>query len=193
MVKTRWWVRTTILVATLVALAGCGRPNEAGAGEDASAEQMPELSVQQAGEIISDAMLITSQALYLAIAGTGESREVATDDRALVLSWSEEANFLTGVGRYELELDDYAIPENDPFSEHYHGYVFTGTIVLESPTGADTAIAFELDASHPSPDDYPGERVVLNLGGASEADTDAPGTVLVNGREFSFEELSASF
>ena len=117
-------------VALLVILlfAGCGAAggDEGGRSETASgARRAPEPTAVQAGEAVSDAMLVTSQALYLAIAAPPVSRRVVADDGRLSLEWSEDANFMTGAGTYDIVLDGYAIAPDDPFAEHYHGYSLT--------------------------------------------------------------------
>ncbi|MFW6293732.1 MAG: hypothetical protein ACOC7V_15615, partial [Spirochaetota bacterium] len=156
----------------LLALAGC---DAAGDAEETVAEpsrpnDWPTVTTRQAGEAVSDAMLITSQALYLAIATGTEAREVRSADDLLRLSWSEDADFLTGNGSYEISLDGYTIAADDRFAEHYHGYALTGTISLESEPGADTRVAFVLDSDHEDADRYPARRIELRLGpGESEA------------------------
>jgi hypothetical protein len=190
--------RTAPLVAAvLLLLAGCNAPTDDGETgvEPARPNDWPVVTSRQAGEAVSDAMLITSQALYLAIATNTGSREVTSDDGLLRLSWSEDADFLTGIGTYEIALDGYAIAADDPFSEHYHGYALTGTIRLASAPGADTRIDFALDADHADGERFPAKRIELRLG-HEDADTEdgARDTyVRVNAEEFPFEDLAASF
>lgn len=181
-------------------IAGCGDGEESAGAPEAAVEPGPEITAEEASEAISDAMLIASRALYLAINEPSVTREVATEDGRLRLEWSEDASFLSGAGTYLITLDEFSINETDPFARHSYGYVFTGTIRLYSETGTRTEIDFNLQTGHPEPETHPARTIRLSLAGfASEEgdETDAPsateGTILVNGRPFSFDELAASF
>jgi len=186
-----------LAVATLVllALTGCNAPPDDGetAADAARPDDWPAVTAAQAGEAVSDAMLITSQALYLAIATSAESREVTSADGLLSLSWSEDADFLTGHGIYEISLDGYAIAADDPFAEHYHGYSLTGTISLASAPGTDTQISFALDSDHEDAARFPARRIELRLGDGDADDGEDEPFVRVNGEDFAFEELATSF
>ncbi|MFW5815112.1 MAG: hypothetical protein ACOCWX_06645 [Spirochaetota bacterium] len=179
-------------MALVAALAACGSRD--GAGEAAGGEVMPEVDAEQAGDVISDAMLVASRALYLAIAGSPDSGSVASRDGRLLLEWSDDADFRTGAGTYEITLDEYRIPDDDAFASHYYGYVLSGTILLSSGSGEETSIEFGLDARHEEPSSYPAQRVEVELSGVEEDDErEAAGSVRVNGRAFSFDELASSF
>lgn len=192
--RTHRLVQIAAALALAVALAACGSRDET---DDATTgEVMPEVDAEQAGAVISDAMLVASRALYLAIAGPPDAGSVASRDGRLILEWSDDADFRTGAGTYEITLDEYRIPGDDAFAQHYYGYVLSGTIRLASTTGEGTSIAFGLDARHEEPDSYPARRVEVELSGVEEQgedDPDANGSVRVNGRAFTFEELAGSF
>ncbi len=179
----------------LVILVGCGAPADQGVTNSNQGEpnDWPTVTTKQAGEAVSDAMITTSQALYLAIATRTAEREVTSADGLLRLSWSEDADFLTGNGSYEISLDGYSIAADDPFAEHYHGYALTGTISLESAPGTETRISFALDSEHGDPDRFPAKRIELRLGNDNEGDDSSRSFVRVNGEEFPFEELAGSF
>lgn len=187
---------TLHLIVTLLALLGivaCGG-SEGGDGATSAAETMPEIDAEQAGEVISDAMLVASRALYLAIAGPPDAGSVASRDGRLLLEWSDDADFRTGAGTYEITLDEYRIPDDDAFAPHYYGYILSGTILLSSGTGDQTSIEFGIDARHDEPGAYPARRVDVQLSGVDDDnDPDAGGSVRVNGRAFSFDELAGSF
>jgi len=191
----------TVAALIMFILAGCNAPADDGeaAAEPSGPHDWPAVTPSQAGEAVSDAMLITSQALYLAIATETDSRKVTSADGLLRLSWSEDADFLTGNGTYEISLDGYAIAAEDPFAEHYHGYAITGTISLASEPGAETRISFALDSEHEDAERFPARRIELRLGyedsddGADENNAEPEAFVRVNGEEFPFDELAASF
>lgn len=183
----------TAAVLLALALAACGDSGGTD-GMEAAREVMPEIDAEQAGAVISDAMLVASRALYLAIAGSPDAGRVASRDGRLTLEWSDDADFLTGAGTYEIALDEYRIPPDDAFAAHYYGYVLSGSIRLASSTGKGTSIEFDLDARHEEPDSYPARRVEVELSGVEEDDDrEAAGSVRVNGRAFSFDELAGSF
>lgn len=152
------------------------------------------LTATQAGEAVSDAMLVASQALYLAIATGTSDRRVATEDGRLSLTWSEDADFLSGAGEYEIALDRYAVADDDPFAIAYHGYLLSGTILLRSETGAQTRLVLDLETEHADPELYPARLVELDLSGFTDSEgSETDGIVRVNGREFSFAELAEAF
>lgn len=188
--------RALHLILTLIAglaIAACGGRQD---GDEAASGAVvaPEIDADQAGEVVSDAMLIASRALYLAIAGSPDAGSVSSRDGRLRLEWSDDADFRTGAGVYEITLDEYRIPADDAFSSHYYGYVLSGTIRLASSTGEHTSIGFALDARHAEPGAYPARRVELELSGVEDnTDRDASGYVRVNGRDFAFDELAGSF
>ncbi len=152
------------------------------------------LTATEAGEVVADAMLVASQALYLAITASASDRSVSSDDGRLSLTWSEDADFLSGAGTYEITLDRYAVAEDDPFAVAYHGYRLSGTILLQSETGARTRLVMELEADHDEPETHPARRVAIDLSGFADAEEPATeGGVLVNAQEFSFAELAEAF
>ena len=152
------------------------------------------VTATQAGEVVSDAMLVASQALYLAIATGTSGRRVTTRDGRLSLHWSEDADFLSGAGTYEIALDRYVVAEDDPFAIAYHGYLLNGTILLRSETGARTRLVLDLETGHTDPERYPARLVELDLSGFSDSEESATeGFVRVNGQEFSFAELAEAF
>lgn len=184
-----------LIMALIVGLgvAACGGPED---GEEAAPGEvlLPEVDAEEAGEVISDAMLVASRALYLAIAGSPDAGSVTSRDGRLLLEWSDDADFRTGAGTYQITLDEYRIPADDAFSSHYYGYILSGTIRLASGTGDRTSIEFGLDARHDEPESYPARRVEVQLSGMEDDnDPDAGGSVRVNGRAFSFDELAGSF
>ncbi|MFW5789275.1 MAG: hypothetical protein ACOCW3_04970 [Spirochaetota bacterium] len=184
-----------VIVTLIVGLGtvACGGPED-GPEAASGAVTMPEIDAEQAGEVISDAMLVASRGLYLAIAGPPDAGSVASRDGRLLLEWSDDADFRTGAGTYEITLDEYRIPDDDAFASHYYGYILSGTILLASGTGDQTSIEFGIDARHDEPESYPARRVEVRLSGVGEEDDpEADGTVRVNGRAFSFDELAPSF
>jgi hypothetical protein len=188
--------RVLQVILTLIVglgIAACGGPED---GDEAASDAlaMPEIDAEQAGEVISDAMLVASRALYLAIAGSQDAGSVSSRDGRLLLEWSDDADFRTGAGTYEITLDEYRVPDDDAFASHYYGYILSGTILLASGTGDQTSIEFGLDARHDESESYPARRVEVQLSGVEDDnDPDAGGSVRVNGRAFSFEELAGSF
>ena len=180
-------------MALLAILAACGGGDEHPVAPDEE-EAGPDLSAEQAGAAIADAFLVTSRALYLAITAPSDSRSVSSPNGALMLSWSEDADFLTGTGTYEVELDDYTIPEDDPFAELYNGHRLTGRIELASPAGEPTALDFDLQVSHPEPEVYPAQSIRIDLTGLARGEEREPeGRLIINGRLFTFEELAPAF
>ena len=176
-----------------VVLLSCGARDGAH-DEAANIDEPAPLTSAQAGEIISDAMLVASQALYYAIATAPDGREVVSPDERLHLTWSEDASFLSGAGRYEITLDGYSVPSDYPFADHYVGYVLTGTILMRSTAGAHTDLAFDLQSSHPDPERHPATTIRVELSGFSSSDdATTVGSVLINGQEFTFADLAASF
>ena len=176
-----------MFVLLLSCAGGDGSRNAAESGETA-------ITAEQAGAAVADAMLVTSQALYMAIASGVAERSVATNDGRLKLVWSEEADFVTGAGLYEITLAAYTIPEDDPFAPHYHGYEFTGSIRLLSNTGERTQLIFDLQCAHEDPERHPVRSIELDLAGfADDVERRTEGAVLVNGREFTFGELADAF
>ena len=186
-------VRTLLAAAlTLFLLFSCSADDRDEAAPPAPTEAP--VTTAQAGEVVSDAMLVASQALYLAIATGASDRQVATDNGRLSLAWSEDADFLSGAGVYEIELDRYAIADDDPFALAYHGYLLTGTITLRSETGARTRLAVDLETDHADPELYPARIVELDLSGFADAEESATvGYVRINGQEFTFAELDEAF
>lgn len=188
--------RVLQVILTLIVglgIAACGGPED---GDEAASDAlaMPEIDAEQAGEVISDAMLVASRALYLAIAGSQDAGSVSNRDGRLFLEWSDDADFRTGAGTYEITLDEYRVPDDDAFASHYYGYILSGTILLASGTGDQTSIEFGLDARHDESESYPARRVEVQLSGVEDDnDPDAGGSVRVNGRAFSFEDLAGSF
>lgn len=197
------WLRAFAMsgaIAAAAMLSGCGGQEAPAETDRPEIEPGPAISSEQASEAISDAMLVASRALYLAINEPSVTRTVATEDGRLRLEWSEDASFLSGAGTYLITLNDYTIDASDPFSRHSYGYVFTGTIRLYSETGTKTEIDFNLSTTHAEPQTHPARTIRLSLSGFASESADAPdarstteGTIVVNGRSFTFEELAASF
>ncbi len=181
-----------VAVATAVATAACSAapPDDGVAAEAATAaERLPQVTIPQAGEAVSDAMLIASFALYRALAsGRAGVRQIASEDGRLNMSWSDDADFASGRGRYTIIVDDYSIPLDDPFAGYAYGYALSGSIVLESATGDDSTLAFDLEARHDDPERFPVERLAMNLDGSVDSDT-----VVVNGVRFSLADLTSIF
>ena len=161
-----------------------------------AAEQPAEpvaVTVPQAGDAIADAMLAASSALYLALLSRADGEGVTSDDGAITLTWSEDADFATGVGSYVIVLDQFTVAEHTDFGPQAVGYTLSGTIMLKSEDGAHSSLLMDLAASHPEPDRYPVEDIAVELTGYM-AESGAPrGYVRVNGIEMSFAEISGAF
>jgi len=178
------------LIAVL-ALPACGR-SDAEHGEAAGGTAtMPSVTAVQAGDAVSDAMLIASRALYLALGSAESSREVRSDDGLLVLTRSDDADVLSGSGSYRIELDGYAIPPDDPFSDHYHGYSFSGSVELGSTPANGTRTVFDLDATHADSERYPVRRLELEMSRKAGDERAATAAARVNGTGFAFGDLAA--
>ncbi|TVQ18256.1 MAG: hypothetical protein EA382_17905 [Spirochaetaceae bacterium] len=185
-------IHAFIAIAIAVATAACSAAppdDEVAAEAAAAADRLPRVTIPQAGEAVSDAMLIASFALYRALAsGRAGVRQIASEDGRLTMSWSDDADFASGRGRYTIIVDDYSIPLDDPFSSYAYGYALSGSIVLESTTGGDATLTFDLGARHHDPERYPVERLSMNLDGSADSDT-----VIVNGTRFSLSDLTSIF
>ena len=188
-------LRLLVALVVTVAIAACSAapPDEHDVPDAAetsvAADATPRVTVPQAGEAVSDAMLVASFALYRALAtGRAGVRQMSSEDGRLTMSWSDDADFASGRGRYTIIVDDYSIPLDDPFSEYAYGYALSGSIVLESATGDDSTLAFDLEARHDDPERYPVVRLAMNLDGSIGSDT-----VVVNGVRFSLADLTSIF
>jgi hypothetical protein len=185
-------ILTPLAAIMTLALLSCGGPDAA--NDQPNTVESARITSAQAGEVISDAMLAASQALYYAITTAPDGRAVTSPDGRLHLSWSEDASFLSGAGTYMITLDEYSVPSDYPFADHYVGYVLTGTIVMRSAAGQHTELAFDLQSSHPNPRLHPASTVKVELSGfSSSEDAKTIGSVLVNGQEFAFADLAAAF
>jgi hypothetical protein len=184
-------------VQSAVVRTAVGRESDASTnGAAAGATGLVTLTADQAGAVVADAMLVTSQALYLAIANPAPSRSVSSSEGRLRIGWSEDADFVSGAGTYEITVNGYSIAGDDPFAEHYNGYVLTGTMRLRSQTGERTTIGFDLTSSHDDAEHYPATTLELRLtgtGGDDASTGSSGGFVRVNGREFPLAELSLSY
>lgn len=187
--KSTWANALAALFVVAMTSACNGEP-----APEESAPARPPVDAGQAGEAVSDAMLVASQALYLAISGPTRARRAESSDGRLVLVWSEDADFLTGAGTYEITVDEYTIGPDDPFAEYSAGYALSGTILMSSQTGASTLLVFDLELSHEDADAFPARSLELRLSGFQDGtDREPDGSIRVNGREFDFDDLVASF
>jgi hypothetical protein len=188
-----------IIVATLTLmdLPGCGaRSSETGETplpntQAEPANPFPPVDSGQAGAAIADAMLSASTALYLALIQGAENNTAALDDGSLTLTWSDDADFATGIGTYEIGLTGFKAGANSEFgAEIASGYVLTGFITLQSPDGNHSTLTMDLTSSHADPVAFPVQRIELEIDGYTGEPETPGGYVRINGREISFADIA---
>lgn len=188
--------KAVVVAATLCSLlAGC-RARPAGiVGNEASGQPgMPDVTPLQAEEALSDAMLVSAVALLLAFGADESTRSVSSDDGKLSLAWSDDADFMTGLGTYTMTMDHFSIPADDSFAAAYAGYVLSGTVEMASRDGVEQRMTFDLVATHDDPENHPVRVIDVEVSGAAGDDRTMPkGHIRINDREMDFSALAAAF
>ena len=191
-----------ILSLAVLLLPSCGAAGSESTGADRSSadapatdpvESYPGVTALQAGDAIADAMLAASSALYLALLSSSDGHGVSSADGALSLSWSDDADFATGIGSYAIELDEFTVAEHTDFGAQAAGYTLTGSIMLESTDGLRSSLLMDLAASHSDPEQYPVRTIEIELSGYSTESAAPHGYVRVNGTEMTFAEVAGAF
>jgi hypothetical protein len=190
-----------VLILAVSLLPACGAEQgelivDTGNGPSHDATDSSELVVtgQQAGDAIADAMLAASAALYMALLSRADSDGVTSEDGALSLTWSDDADFATGVGSYVIVLDRFTVAEHTDFGpQSAAGYTLGGTIMLKSEDGVQSSLLMDLVADHADRDHYPVETIEVELTGYMAESDEPQGYVRVNGTEMSFSEIAGAF
>jgi len=185
------------VVVVLLAFAGCGgraEPENAAveSGEPAEAE-LPTVSIAEAEQAMSDAMLVSALSLFLAFNAENGDTRVTNEAGNLTLAWDDAADFTTGVGVYTITMSDYVIPDDNPAAKEYNGYILSGTVVMGSTDGTSTTMRMDLTATHSDPENFPVRSIEVRLDGIREAGDQLPtGQIRINGHEMNFEDLAQS-
>ncbi len=184
-----WFAGALLAVTAAVLFAGCG-------------PQYPAVTQKQAEAGLADAMMVCATSLLLVMtADVATESRAATDDGGMVLEW-RGIDRERGIGDYTVTLSDYRIPESSIFSAGYHGYRFTGTARMVSTEGRSTALTLDLTAAHPEAEQYPVQRIEVDVQGITSGGdgarrrdvTVAPGgEVSVNGREVAVTAFARLF
>ena len=194
-------IRLLVLVLAVSLLPACGAKQgesvlDAGDGlsQDRADRNEPVVTAPQAGEAVADAMLAASAALYMALLSRADSNGVTSEDGALSLTWSDDADFATGVGSYVIVLNNFTVAEHTDFGpQSAAGYTLSGTIMLKSEDGMQSSLLMELIADHADRDHYPVETIDVELTGYAAESDEPRGYVRVNGNEMRFSEIAGAF
>ena len=73
----------------------------------------PTLTPEQAEEALSDAMLVSAVSLLLALGAAPGETSAYSEDGRIGISWSDDADFSTGIGTYTITMVEYAVPAED--------------------------------------------------------------------------------
>ncbi len=187
----------TILIVIMVmalSLFGCdGSDGDSGSGRS-SQRNLPEVTVAEAEQAMSDAMLISALSLFLAFGAEEGDTSVSNEEGSLSLSWDDEADLMTGIGLYTITMKDYTVPSDDPFGAEYNGYVLNGTVIMGSTDGISTTLEMDLGMSHEDAENYPVQTISMDLKGFQDDAEQMPtGDIRINGHEMNFEDLAQAF
>ncbi|MEE8440521.1 MAG: hypothetical protein V3S41_02275 [Spirochaetia bacterium] len=184
----------TVIVVMALGLFGCGGSDGESGSRRATEPKLPEVTVVQAEQAVSDAMLIAGLSLFLAFGAEEGATSVSNEEGSLTLSWDEDADFNTGAGLYTITLTDYAVPADDPFGADYNGYVLNGTVVMGSADGVSATLKLDLATSHEDSENYPVQTIDMEIEEIqNEAEQLPTGHVRINGHEMSLEDLAQAF
>jgi hypothetical protein len=157
-----------VALLLLFSLTGC---------DDSPDRQPAAERVPGAADVIKatdDVRIAATHALYRVFTSPAAADE-AEASRVRVTA-EEGANYLTGQGRFHLELHHFALPTDSPFAERYTGYVLNGEIWINSSGYGGTYESLDLQLTHPYPQRFP----VRKMHGKQ---TEAGFSLQVNGRE----------
>lgn len=189
---------TAILILAL-GLSGCGgskgESDSGGAAgqttEQAAEPKLPEVTVAEAEEAMSDAMLVSALSLFLAFGAEEGDTSVSNEDGSLTLAWGEDADFNTGVGLYTITLADYTVPADDPFGADYNGYILNGTVVMGSTDGVNSTLEMDLVTSHDDAENFPVQSIEMLLESMqNDAEQMPTGYIRINGHDSNLEDLA---
>ena len=184
----------TVIVIVALGLFGCGGSDGESGSVQAAEPKLPEVTLAEAEQAMSDAMLVSALSLFLAFGAEEGSTSVGNEDGSLTLSWGDDADLMSGIGLYTITMKEYTVPSDDPFGEDYNGYVLNGTVVMGSTDGISTTMKMDLMTSHEDGEVYPVQTIDMDLEGIQEAEEQLPtGHVLINGHEMKFEDLAQAF
>lgn len=185
-----------VLVASL-SMLGCterGTNSQPSAGAATEQPPLPAVTPDQAEQALTDAMLVSAVSLLLALGVEEGESSASSEDQRLTLSWSDDADFATGIGTYTVTMSEYAVPAKDLFASEYHGYILSGTVTLGSDDGIHQQMTFDLQTSHPDSAAYPVQSIDVTISGGTADGGEAPtGRVLINGHEMDLRDLGAAF
>ena len=187
----------TLLVAAVLWLAGCsansGPENVPAEPAEPNEPPLPAVSIAQAEQAMSDAMLASALSLFLAFNAKQGDSSVTNDAGTLALTWDDSADFTTGVGVYTITMTGYTMPEDNPAAADYNGYVLSGTVVMGSADGVSTTMQMDLTTTHLDSENFPVRSIEVSLDGIRETGDQLPiGEIRINGHEMDFEDLAQS-
>ena len=195
--------KQTILWAALILVLGlyrCGAEKDGDAADDGigvdqpAEEQLPEVTIVQAEQALSDAMLISAQSLFLVFGAGDGATSVSNEDGSVRVAWDDSTDFNSGVGLYTVVLAGYAVAEDDPFGADYNGYILSGDVATGSSDGVSATMVMDLTMSHADAENFPVRTLELDMISAdSESAQATTGTIRVNGHEMTIEDLAQAF
>lgn len=155
----------------------------------------PEATPEDAVLAMEDVLLVSGTSMFLLFeADDADTGELSNDSESVTLSW-ERVDRESGSGSYTISLADHTIGAGSVFASDYNGYSMTGSIVLESQGPGRNTMQADLELAHPSPEEYPVRRLVMELAGSEELEGRLvpKGSLTVNGEAIDLALMAAAF
>ena len=187
-------VVAALIVVMAIGLLGCGGSDGESGSRQVSQPKLPEVTVADAEQAMSDAMLVSALSLFLAFGAEEGDTSVGNEEGTLTLSWDEDADLMSGIGLYTITMKEYAVPADDPFGTEYNGYILDGTVVMGSTDGVSTTLKMDLATSHEDAENFPVQTISMDIEGfQNDAEAMPTGLIHINGHEMNFQDLAGAF